>query len=172
MKYTANDIAAILELPPIGASDLVVEQLLTDSRRLVFAEQTLFFALPGPRRDGHDFIESLYDQGVRCFVVNRSIDLSGLKAYCTGAIFFEVPNCLAALQKIAAYHCSKFHIPVIGITGSNGKTIVKLSLPKFKYASAYEDKLDVYDRNNQYHFKALQNKPVAGFEPVNDDFNM
>jgi hypothetical protein len=54
----------------------------------------------------------------------------------------------------------------------NGKTIVKLSLPKFKYASAYEDKLDVYDRNNQYHFKALQNKPVAGFEPVNDDFNM
>jgi alanine racemase len=125
MKYTANDIAAILELPPIGASDLVVEQLLTDSRRLVFAEQTLFFALPGPRRDGHDFIESLYDQGVRYFVVNRSIDLSGLKAYCTGAIFFEVPNCLAALQKIAAYHRSKFDMPVIGITGSNGKTTIK-----------------------------------------------
>ena len=125
MKYTANDIAAILELPPTGASGLVVEQLLTDSRRLVFAEQTLFFALPGPRRDGHDFIESLYDQGVRCFVVNRSIDLSGLKAYCTGAIFFEVPNCLAALQKIAAYHRSKFDMPVIGITGSNGKTTVK-----------------------------------------------
>jgi alanine racemase len=125
MKYTANDIAAILELPPTGASDLVVEQLLTDSRRLVFAEQTLFFALPGPRRDGHDFIESLYDQGVRCFVVNRSIDLSTLKAYCTGAIFFEVPNCLAALQKIAAYHRSKFDMPVIGITGSNGKTTIK-----------------------------------------------
>ncbi len=125
MKYTANDIAAILELPPTGASGLVVEQLLTDSRRLVFAEQTLFFALPGPRRDGHDFIESLYDQGVRCFVVNRSIDLSGLKAYCTGAIFFEVPNCLAALQKIAAYHRSKFDMPVIGITGSNGKTTVR-----------------------------------------------
>lgn len=125
MKYTANDIAAILELPPTGASSLVVEQLLTDSRRLVFAEQTFFFALPGPRRDGHDFIESLYDQGVRCFVVNRSIDLSNLKAYCTGAIFFEVPNCLAALQKIAAYHRSKFDMPVIGITGSNGKTTVK-----------------------------------------------
>lgn len=125
MKYTANDIAAILELPPTGASGIVVEQLLTDSRRLVFAEQTLFFALPGPRRDGHDFIESLYDQGVRCFVVNRGIDLSMLKAYCTGAIFFEVPNCLAALQKIAAYHRSKFDMPVIGITGSNGKTTVK-----------------------------------------------
>ena len=125
MKYTANDIATILELQPTGASGLVVEQLLTDSRRLVFAEQTLFFALPGPRRDGHDFIESLYDQGVRCFVVNRGIDLSTLKAYCTGAIFFEVPNCLAALQKIAAYHRSKFDMPVMGITGSNGKTTVK-----------------------------------------------
>jgi alanine racemase len=125
MKYTANDIAAILELPPTGASGLVVEQLLTDSRRLVFAEQTLFFALPGPRRDGHDFIESLYDQGVRSFVVNVNKDLFNLKAYCTGAIFFEVPNCLAALQKIAAYHRSKFDMPVIGITGSNGKTTIK-----------------------------------------------
>lgn len=125
MKYTANDIAAILELPPTGASGLVVEQLLTDSRRLVFAEQTLFFALPGPRRDGHDFIESLYDQGVRCFVLNSKNDLSSLKAYCTNAIFFEVSNCLAALQKIAAYHRGKFDMPVIGITGSNGKTTVK-----------------------------------------------
>ena len=125
MKYTANDIATILELPPIAASSIEVDQLLTDSRRLVFAAQTLFFALPGPRRDGHEFIESLYDQGVRCFVVNSSIDLSSLKAYCTDAIFFEVPNCLAALQKIAAYHRSKFDMPVIGITGSNGKTTVK-----------------------------------------------
>lgn len=125
MKYTANDIATILELTPTWTSNIVVEQLLTDSRRLVFAEQTLFFALPGPRRDGHDFIESLYDQGVRSFVVNVNKDLFNLKAYCTGAIFFEVPNCLAALQKIAAYHRSKFDMPVIGITGSNGKTTIK-----------------------------------------------
>lgn len=54
----------------------------------------------------------------------------------------------------------------------NGKTIVKLSLPKFKFANADETKLDKFDKNNQYHYKALQNKPVAGFEPVNDDFNM
>jgi len=75
MKYTANDIATILELPQIALSSVVVEQLLTDSRRLVFASQTLFFALPGPRRDGHEFIESLYDQGVRCFVVDKQVDL-------------------------------------------------------------------------------------------------
>ena len=49
---------------------------------------------------------------------------------------------------------------------------ILLFFAAYKYASIYEDKLDVYDRNNQYHFKALQNKPVAGFEPVNDDFNM
>jgi alanine racemase len=125
MKYTANDIATILELPHTAVSSIVVEQLLTDSRRLVFASQTLFFALPGPRRDGHEFIESLYDQGVRCFVVDKQVDLVKFKIYCIHAIFFEVPNCLAALQKIATHHRSRFDIPVIGITGSNGKTIVK-----------------------------------------------
>ncbi len=126
MKYTAKDIANILNLPAVNADGFVVEQLLTDSRKLVFAAQTLFFALPGPRRDGHDFIETLYDQGVRCFVVDaQKIKLSKSKAYCIGAIFFEVPNCLAALQQIAAHHRTLFNIPVIGITGSNGKTIVK-----------------------------------------------
>ncbi|MEN9349941.1 MAG: hypothetical protein RL372_919 [Bacteroidota bacterium] len=127
MRYTAKDIANILNLPAVNAADgFVVEQLLTDSRKLVFAAQTLFFALPGPRRDGHDFIETLYDQGVRCFVVDvQKIEFSKSKFYCTDAIFFEVPNCLAALQQIAAHHRTSFNIPVIGITGSNGKTIVK-----------------------------------------------
>ncbi len=125
MKYTAKDIAKILGLSGIDTEAIAIEQLLTDSRKLVFPAQTLFFALPGPRRDGHEFIESLYDQGVRCFVVNSKMDLLKWKAYCSGAVFFEVPNCLAALQKIADYHRSCFNIPVIGITGSNGKTIVK-----------------------------------------------
>ena len=125
MKYTAKDIAQILDLSVVDADGVVVEQLLTDSRKLVFPARTLFFALPGPRRDGHEFIESLYDQGVRCFVVNQQMDLLKWKTYCLGAVFFEVPNCLTALQKIAAHHRSCFNIPVIGITGSNGKTVVK-----------------------------------------------
>jgi hypothetical protein len=54
----------------------------------------------------------------------------------------------------------------------NGKTITKLSLPKYKFASLDENKLDKFDKNNQYHFKALQTKPVTSFEPVNDDFDM
>lgn len=54
----------------------------------------------------------------------------------------------------------------------NGKTITKLSLPKYKFASLDENKLERFDRNNKYHFKALETKPVSSFEPVNDDFNM
>ena len=125
MKYTAKDIAQILDQSVTDAKGILIEQLLTDSRKLVFPTQTLFFALPGPRRDGHEFIENLYDQGVRCFVVNQQMDLLKWKTYCSGAVFFEVPNCLTALQKIAAHHRSHFNIPVIGITGSNGKTVVK-----------------------------------------------
>ena len=125
MKYTAKDIAQILDQSVTDAEGILIEQLLTDSRKLVFPTQTLFFALPGPRRDGHEFIENLYDQGVRCFVVNQQMDLLKWKTYCSGAVFFEVPNCLTALQKIAAHHRSHFNIPIIGITGSNGKTVVK-----------------------------------------------
>jgi hypothetical protein len=54
----------------------------------------------------------------------------------------------------------------------NGKTIVKLSFPKYKFCSVNQDKLDAFDKNNQYHYKALQTKSVAGFEPSNDDFNL
>ena len=54
----------------------------------------------------------------------------------------------------------------------NGKTIIKLSLPKYKFVSTEEAKLDKFDKNNQYHYKALQNKPVSSFEPVNSDFDM
>ena len=54
----------------------------------------------------------------------------------------------------------------------NGKTIIKLSLPKYKFVATEEAKLDKFDKNNQYHYKALQNKPVSSFEPVNSDFDM
>lgn len=54
----------------------------------------------------------------------------------------------------------------------NGKTIVKLSFPRYKFCSVDESKLDTYDKNNKYHFRALETKPVVSFEPVNDDFDM
>ena len=95
--------------------------LLTDSRQLVAAGQTLFFALTSNRNDGHKYIEELYNNGVRAFVVSRQPDTEAFPDAC----FVVVDDTLKALQQLAAWHRQQYHIPVIGITGSNGKTIVK-----------------------------------------------
>ena len=94
--------------------------LLIDSRQLIVPEQALFFAIVSSRNDGHKYIGELYDKGVRAFVVSRRPE----KPY-PDASFIIVANTLKALQTLAAYHRRQFSIPVIGITGSNGKTIVK-----------------------------------------------
>ncbi|HBZ34758.1 MAG TPA: bifunctional UDP-N-acetylmuramoyl-tripeptide:D-alanyl-D-alanine ligase/alanine racemase [Bacteroidales bacterium] len=108
----------------VGSSDVDIEVLLTDSRSLSFPERTLFFALVTNRADGHNYIEELYNRGVRAFVVNK--DFAEHKAsLMTDACFIAVNNTLTALQDLAAYHRNQFKIPVIGITGSNGKTCVK-----------------------------------------------
>ena len=121
MKYTVNDIAAVMNAEQTASSPVVIDQLLIDSRKIVFPERSLFFALPGPRRDGHAFINEVYERGVRNFVVNTSFDHSSF----TEAVFLKVNDVLQSLQTLAAHHRKQFHIPVIGITGSNGKTIVK-----------------------------------------------
>ncbi|RPD43704.1 bifunctional UDP-N-acetylmuramoyl-tripeptide:D-alanyl-D-alanine ligase/alanine racemase [Paracnuella aquatica] len=122
MPYTAAQIAQLIapyaELPQPA---LVVRQLLTDSRHLVQADETLFFALPGPRRSGDSFIADLYELGVRNFVVQDAAIAASLQ----DANVLIVPDALAALQQLAAHHRQQFSFPVIGITGSNGKTIVK-----------------------------------------------
>lgn len=98
-----------------------VEDLLIDSRKLSFPGRSVFFALEGPRRTGLDFIPELYARGVRHFVIGKTISLTDFPE----ANFVLVPHVLAALRAIAAAHRAAFQIPVIGITGSNGKTIVK-----------------------------------------------
>src|SRR5262249_3719133 len=80
-----------------------------------------FFAIKGPRRDGHGFIEPLYAKGVRYFVVSEPVNTATIPE----AGIIQVKNVLQALQMLAAHHRKQFSIPVIGITGSNGKTIVK-----------------------------------------------
>ena len=102
-------------------NDHVVEHLLLDSRKAFLPTTSLFFALQSSRRNGHEFIGELYQKGVRSFVVSQSVDASVF----TDANFIRVSDTLEALQQLAAYHRSRFSIPVIGITGSNGKTIVK-----------------------------------------------
>lgn len=105
-----------------GFCPAVISWLLTDSRSLCFPAETLFFALISTRNDGHNYIRDLYNRGVRNFVVSRLPDR--MEDY-TESNFLLVQDTLAALQKLASLHRKNFNIPVIGITGSNGKTIIK-----------------------------------------------
>jgi Alr-MurF fusion protein len=102
-------------------ADRSVLTLLIDSRKSVVSESSLFFAITGARHDGHAHLNELYRSGVRQFVVEKNIDLS---EYPEANVLF-VSSSIDALQKIAAYHRQQFSIPIIGITGSNGKTIIK-----------------------------------------------
>ncbi|MHC5309069.1 bifunctional UDP-N-acetylmuramoyl-tripeptide:D-alanyl-D-alanine ligase/alanine racemase [Myroides sp. LJL116] len=106
----------------IGSEDqIVVDTISVDSRSLIHNKNTLFFALEGQNHDGHLFIEQLIQKGVRYFVVSTTYKMSPPK----GVVFFMVSNTLYALQKFAQFHRGKFSYPVIGITGSKGKTVVK-----------------------------------------------
>lgn len=122
MKYFIEHICKISEGSFLQfAQNDTIEHLLTDSRRLIFPSTTLFFSLKGPRKSGHHFLNELYQRGVRNFVV---FDDMGVSPYPEANIIL-VKDSLAALQQLAAHHRDRFDIPVIGITGSNGKTIVK-----------------------------------------------
>ncbi|MBA4848815.1 bifunctional UDP-N-acetylmuramoyl-tripeptide:D-alanyl-D-alanine ligase/alanine racemase [Emticicia sp. BO119] len=99
--------------------------LLTDSRFVSQPQQSIFFAIKGERHDGHNFIEELYEKGVREFVVEKKAASPDLNERFAEAKFWLVENGIRALQNLAAEHRRKYTIPVIGITGSNGKTIVK-----------------------------------------------
>ena len=125
MTYTLENIASIIggEIVGDGDKSIVIKDLLFDSRLLANPEGTLFFSLKSNRNDGSKYIEELYNKGVRCFVVEDH----GLrtKEHKCGVSFIIVDDTLKSLQKLAAYHRDNFNIPIIGITGSNGKTIVK-----------------------------------------------
>ncbi|MBC7935918.1 MAG: bifunctional UDP-N-acetylmuramoyl-tripeptide:D-alanyl-D-alanine ligase/alanine racemase, partial [Rhizobacter sp.] len=121
MTYTINDISNIIGRPTGCSNDHAIRYLVIDSRKIYFPVASLFFALQSTQQDGHNYIPSLYKMGVRSFVVSEVIDESVYPDAC----FIKVNNTLSALQKVAAFHRHRFNYPVIGITGSNGKTIVK-----------------------------------------------
>ena len=122
MKYSIHKIAKILDAIASDLNDADISILLTDSRQVFYPAETLFFALSTKNNDGHKYINELYELGVRNFVVSQM--LPDWENY-NDANFLVVTNTLVALQRIAAYHRNQFDIPVIGITGSNGKTVVK-----------------------------------------------
>jgi len=125
MAYLIQDIAQTIHARSGNGQAFKkasITHLLTDSRKLVFPESSLFFALSSPRKDGHLFIAELYAAGVRNFVVSHTQQATE----CTEANFLVVNNVLESLQILASKHRVAFtNLPVIGITGSNGKTMVK-----------------------------------------------
>ena len=118
----ASEIASVIRCADtqMCRPDDNICHLLTDSRTLTEAEGTLFFAIPTKRNSGTRYADGLYKEGVRNFVVPTDSNLS-----LPDANVWRVDNVLDALQRIAAHHRAQFSIPVVGITGSNGKTIVK-----------------------------------------------
>ncbi len=115
-----EDIASLIGAHIVGEDKVNINWLLTDSRSLCFPRETLFFAIVTPRGDGHRYIPQLYRSGVRAFVVNAVP-----QGDYPEASFLVVGDTLSALQRLAERHRERFDIPVIGITGSNGKTTVK-----------------------------------------------
>lgn len=104
-----------------GDTTSVVEELAIDSRSIAHPENALFVALKTATRDGHDFITDAWQKGVRNFLVSNNANYEAL----TNSNVLWVKDTVTALQQIAAAHRKQFKIPVVGITGSNGKTIVK-----------------------------------------------
>jgi alanine racemase len=122
--FKVSEIAGIVkgELIMENNDDQEIRDILVDSRRLISPDNCMFFALVGRHNNGHDYIPELYRKGIRSFVVSAS---SYKPDEYKDASFIRVKNTLAALQALSAAHRKKFDIPVIGITGSNGKTIIK-----------------------------------------------
>lgn len=123
VRYRFEEIVSVLD----AASEIGlpahegISELLTDSRKLTRPDASLYFAIRGERHDGHAFIPQLYESGVRNFVISRrEAVLPGVQAN-----YAIVEDPLAAMQILSGWHRRHFQYPVIGITGSNGKTVVK-----------------------------------------------
>jgi alanine racemase len=123
MTYTIERVATLIGAQRLGHAEARISFVLTDSRSLCFPEETLFFALRSNRNDGHQYISELYRRGVRCFVVEE-VPTQATNQF-GDANFLVVSSTLQALQCLAQRHREAFNIPVVGITGSNGKTMVK-----------------------------------------------
>ncbi len=120
MTYAISTITALIGAHRFGSAETRIDWLLTDSRSLIFPEESLFFAIRTQKNDGHRYIPELYRRGVRNFVVSQLPDHPEADAN-----YLRVPSPLKALQRLAERHREEFTCPVVGITGSNGKTIVK-----------------------------------------------
>lgn len=141
--YTVSSIASIINGHLISGfnKDYIIKELAFDSRKIQHQTHVLFFALVSSKNDGHKYIQELYDKDIRNFVVNNTFTDT---QFFPQANFIFVDNSLQALQTLAKYHRKKFTVPVIGITGSNGKTAVK----EWLYQLLYNDYSIAYTPNS------------------------
>lgn len=123
IAYSLEEIQLATNASLFGDKNRIIDQVAIDSRTIVSSDSTLFFAIKGKHNDAHQFIPSLINRGIVSFVVCNSFQ-SEIHRY-PNANFLIVDDALSAFQKFASFHRNKFNIPVIGITGSNGKTICK-----------------------------------------------
>jgi Alr-MurF fusion protein len=121
LSFLLKNIIPVVKATFIGENDaLFIDHVSIDSRSLQNSQFTLFFAIVGPNNNGHDYIENLIDKGVINFVVTKIPENIVQKAN-----FLVVENTTDALQNLASYYRNLFDFPIVGITGSNGKTIIK-----------------------------------------------
>lgn len=138
--------------------DTTINHLLIDSRLLVTPENTVFFAINGKHHNGHNYISALYEKGVRNFIISDKETVISNYSACN---FILVPNTLMALQALTAAHRKKFSFPIIGITGSNGKTIVK----EWLFQLLHEDKKIV---RNPKSYNSQVGVPLSVWQLNND----
>jgi alanine racemase len=124
---TFNRICETLKGRVLQTSNVnqTIAHVLLDSRKLIFTEQALFIAIKGKHNNSHQFLQDVYDAGVRNFILEENNYSKAQIDALVQANIFAVSNGIQALQNIAKIHRQNFHYPVVGITGSNGKTIVK-----------------------------------------------
>lgn len=125
MEYSVSQIANLIEAEVLTSyfpEKSIIKTISIDSRNIKNNAQTIFFAIVGARNNGHQFIQKLYEEGIRNFVIS---DKKYLEQTYQEANYLLVKDTLLALQLLAKKHRSSYNFPIIGITGSNGKTIVK-----------------------------------------------
>lgn len=121
LHYSIEDIARAVDGRIMGNPEFAVKQVIIDSRNFFNDQDTLFIAINGDNNNGHDYVNSLHSSGCQAFMVESEFECM----IPVGSTAVVVKDSLLALQKLAAHHRSQFSYPVLAITGSNGKTIVK-----------------------------------------------
>lgn len=147
LAYFHDLVAVTNGLVVIETNNLPITELITDSRNKATTQFPLFFAIAGVNHNGHDYIEEAYKKGIRQFVVDNSYKPS-ITAHCSDLNMLQVANTLETLQQFVAYYRSKYVLPVLGITGSNGKTIVKEWMHEF-LSRVYKTVSAPYSYNSQ-----------------------